>query len=80
MAGPVEKASMAGRPLKSLYFTVPGVPQSLVFTIVTYMGNLRLVVNSERGYIDRDILTSCLKDAFTKIYAASVGEHPMKIE
>ncbi|PIA24852.1 hypothetical protein AQUCO_18800001v1 [Aquilegia coerulea] len=80
MAGPVEKASMAGCPLNSFYFTVPGVPQSLVFTIVTYMGKLRLVVNSERGYIDRDMLTSCLKEAFTKIYATSVGEHPVKIE
>ncbi|MGD7340704.1 WS/DGAT domain-containing protein, partial [Ralstonia pseudosolanacearum] len=38
MVGPVEKASVGGRPLKSFYFTVPGVPQSLVFTIVSYMG------------------------------------------
>ncbi|KAL5731229.1 hypothetical protein ACHQM5_003978 [Ranunculus cassubicifolius] len=80
MVGPVEKASIAGRPLKSFYFTVPGVPQSLVFTIVSYMGKLRLVASSERGFIDPQLLNSCLKEAFTKIYVAAVGEHPVKME
>ncbi|KAF9616645.1 hypothetical protein IFM89_030879 [Coptis chinensis] len=78
MAGPVEKASMAGRPLKSFYFTVPGVPQSLVFTIVSYMGKLRLVSATEKGFIDSQLLNSCLKEAFSKIYVAVVGEHPVK--
>lgn len=80
MVGPVEKASVGGRPLKSFYFTVPGVPQSLVFTIVSYMGKLRLVVTSERDYIDSKLLVSCLKEAFTNIYVAAVGEHPVKMD
>lgn len=56
------------------------VMQSLVFTIVSYMGKLRLITTSERGFIDPQLLNSCLKEAFTNIYVAAVGEHPLKIE
>ncbi|KAF9601525.1 hypothetical protein IFM89_020320 [Coptis chinensis] len=77
MIGPVEKASIGGRPLKSFYFCVSGVPQSMLFTMVSYAGTLRLTVATEKGFIDPKLLISCLKEAFTKIYVAAVGEHPV---
>ncbi|KAK9101706.1 hypothetical protein Sjap_018960 [Stephania japonica] len=79
MCGPQEKASLAGHTLKGFYFTVPGIPQSLVFSIVTYMGKLRLVAASEKGFIDSRVLNSCVKEAFQKIYVAAMGENPLKI-
>ncbi|KAI3993218.1 hypothetical protein MKX01_009961 [Papaver californicum] len=77
MCGPVEKAAVAGNPLKGFYFIIPGMPQSLTFTIVSYMGKLRLVTTSEKGFIDAKLMNSCLKEAFQKIYSAACGEIPV---
>ncbi|KAF9615119.1 hypothetical protein IFM89_022049 [Coptis chinensis] len=77
MIGPVEKASIGGRPLNSFYFCVTGVPQSFLFTMVSYAGKLRMTAATEKGFIDPKLLSSCLKEAFTKIYVAAVGEHPV---
>ncbi|KAH9743002.1 diacylglycerol O-acyltransferase [Citrus sinensis] len=52
MMGPVEKMALANHPIKGLYFMVAGSPQSLVVTIVTYMGNLRVSLGTEEGFID----------------------------
>ncbi|KAI3942121.1 hypothetical protein MKW92_046817 [Papaver armeniacum] len=67
MCGPVEKAAVAGNPLKGFYFIIPGMPQSLTFTIVSYMGKLRLVTTSEKGFIDAKLMNSCLKEAFQNV-------------
>ncbi|KAI3937429.1 hypothetical protein MKW92_029490 [Papaver armeniacum] len=77
MCGPVEKAAVAGNPLKGFYFIIPGMPQSLTFTIVSYMGKLRLVTTSEKGFIDAKLMNSCLKEAFQKMYSAACGEIPV---
>ncbi|KAF6162705.1 hypothetical protein GIB67_022364 [Kingdonia uniflora] len=80
MIGPVEQAAIAGHPLKNFYFTVPGVPQSLVFTIVSYMGKLRLVATVEKDFIDSKLLVSCLKESFQKIYNAAGGKDLLKFD
>ncbi|KAI3951655.1 hypothetical protein MKW92_023215 [Papaver armeniacum] len=77
MCGPVEKAAVAGNALKGFYFIIPGMPQSLTFTIVSYMGKLRLVTTSEKGFIDAKLMNSCLKEAFQKMYSAACGEIPV---
>ncbi|MCL7033463.1 hypothetical protein MKW94_006849 [Papaver nudicaule] len=77
MCGPVEKAAVAGNPLKGFYFIIPGMPQSLTFTIVSYMGKLRLVTTSEKGFIDAKLMNSCMKEAFQKMYSAACGENPV---
>ncbi|KAK9096881.1 hypothetical protein Sjap_022378 [Stephania japonica] len=71
MVGPTEKMNIAGHPINNLYFTVTGSPQSLLFTVLSYMGKLRIVVKSERGFIDSQNFTSCLKEAFKKICEAA---------
>ncbi|KAK9163004.1 hypothetical protein Syun_003906 [Stephania yunnanensis] len=71
MVGPTEKMNIAGHPINDLYFTVTGSPQSLLFTVLSYMGKLRIVVKSERGFIDSQNFTSCLKEAFKKICEAA---------
>ncbi|KAF6154317.1 hypothetical protein GIB67_026773 [Kingdonia uniflora] len=80
MIGPVEQAAISGHAVKNFYFTVPGVPQSLVFTIVSYMGKLRLVATVEKDFIDSKLLVSCLKESFQKIYNAAGGKDLLKFD
>ncbi|KAK9225291.1 hypothetical protein WN943_010332 [Citrus x changshan-huyou] len=71
MMGPVEKMALANHPIKGLYFMVAGSPQSLVVTIVTYMGNLRVSLGTEEGFIDSPKLKSCIENAFEMILDAA---------
>ncbi|KAL9458119.1 hypothetical protein AB3S75_007053 [Citrus x aurantiifolia] len=71
MMGPVEKMALANHPIKGLYFMVAGSPQSLVVTIVTYMGNLRVSLGAEEGFIDSPKLKSCIENAFEMILDAA---------
>ncbi|XP_022147882.1 O-acyltransferase WSD1-like [Momordica charantia] len=66
MIGPLEKMALANRPVKGLYFTVPGMPQSLLITIVSYMGDLRIVFGGEKCFIDQQKLKVCIEDAFKR--------------
>ena len=40
------------------------VLQSLTITMVSYMGNLRVAVGSEKGFIDPHKFKSCVINAF----------------
>lgn len=51
--------------------------QSLVVTMVSYMENLRVVLTGEKGFIDSQLLASCLREAFGKIHAEACGKDGM---
>ncbi|XP_042486400.1 wax ester synthase/diacylglycerol acyltransferase 4-like [Macadamia integrifolia] len=76
MIGPMEQMSLANHPIRGLYFMVVGSPQSLTVTIVSYMGQLRVAVGAEKGFIDDKMFTSCLENAFTRIKAAVCTMQP----
>ncbi|MBA0814930.1 hypothetical protein Gohar_020725 [Gossypium harknessii] len=71
MIGPVERMALANHPIKSLYFMVVGVPQSLTITMVSYMGKLRIAVGTEKGYIDPPKFKSSIENAFEMILKAA---------
>ncbi|CDP14802.1 unnamed protein product [Coffea canephora] len=48
--GPVEQMSLADHPVKGIYFAVPGDPQSLHITVISYAGKLRICLVTERFY------------------------------
>ncbi|CAI0549660.1 unnamed protein product [Linum tenue] len=67
MIGPVEKMSMADHHIKGIYFLVSGNPQNVQTTIVSYMGELRVSVAAEKGFIDPNTFKSCVETAFRLI-------------
>ncbi|CAA3024470.1 O-acyltransferase WSD1-like isoform X1 [Olea europaea subsp. europaea] len=72
MIGPVEQMALANIPIKGLYFTVPGIPQSLQLTIVSYVEKLRIVMSVEKGFIDPNKFKSCIEYAFEAISKAAL--------
>ncbi|KAF9601732.1 hypothetical protein IFM89_022819 [Coptis chinensis] len=71
LIGPKEKMAMAGHPVGACYFLVAGIPQSLIFTVASCMGQLRLVATMEKNHIDSELFNPCMKDAFENIYDAA---------
>ncbi|KAF5179250.1 O-acyltransferase wsd1, partial [Thalictrum thalictroides] len=71
LIGPNEKMAMAGHPVGSCYFIVPGLPQSLTFTTASWMGQLRITATLEKNFIDSQLFNSCMKDAFENIFQAA---------
>ncbi|XP_043710119.1 wax ester synthase/diacylglycerol acyltransferase 4-like [Telopea speciosissima] len=69
--GPMQKVALADNPVNGFYFTVGGVPQSLFFTVMSYMGKLRVITLAEKGFIDSELLISCMKEAFGNILEAA---------
>ncbi|KAF6160707.1 hypothetical protein GIB67_019647 [Kingdonia uniflora] len=78
LIGPKEKLAMVNQPIGSFYFLVTRVPQSLTFTVATTMGDLKLVVTMEKGFIDSEVFTSCMNEAFKNIYKAACGKNMEK--
>ncbi|RWR96235.1 O-acyltransferase WSD1 isoform X1 [Cinnamomum micranthum f. kanehirae] len=74
LIGPVEQMSIADHPVKSLYFMVVGVPQSLTITMVSYNGEMKMAFGTEKGFINSQLLVSCMEKAFARIYEAAVGK------
>ncbi|KAF5948309.1 hypothetical protein HYC85_014266 [Camellia sinensis] len=72
MIGPIEQMALANDPCSGIYFMVVGVPQSLTITMVSYMGNLRVAVGTEKGYIDSKKYKSCIQNAFHMMFKAAV--------
>ncbi|XP_021718181.1 O-acyltransferase WSD1-like [Chenopodium quinoa] len=71
MIGPIEKVALVDHPVKGIYFMVCGTPKSLVITIMSYMQTVRIGVGVEKGLIDSQKLTSCIKNAFDLVYEAA---------
>ncbi|KAL5714220.1 hypothetical protein ACHQM5_016211 [Ranunculus cassubicifolius] len=67
LVGPMEKLAIADHPISNIYFTVTGAPQSLIFLVMSYNGQLTIAVSVEKGFIDSQLLGSCMNEAFKKI-------------
>lgn len=72
LIGPVEQMALANHPVKGFYFTMAGAPVSLGVAIVSYMGNLRVAITSEKDYIDAHKLKSCIQKAFDLISKTTI--------
>ncbi|CAI0549654.1 unnamed protein product [Linum tenue] len=64
LVGPLEKMSIADHHIKGMYFMVAGSPQDVTISVISYMGQLRVSVGAEKGFIDHDKLKSCIQMAF----------------
>ncbi|XP_058095421.1 wax ester synthase/diacylglycerol acyltransferase 4-like [Magnolia sinica] len=73
LIGPMEQMSIADHPIRGLYFMVVGVPQSLTITMVSYNGQLTVALGTEKGYINSQLLSSCMERAFDTIFEAAMG-------
>ncbi|KAF5176663.1 O-acyltransferase wsd1 [Thalictrum thalictroides] len=67
LIGPKEKLAIADHPISSIFFTVAGVPMSLIFPVISYMGKLTIGISGEKNLIDTQLLASCMTEAFKKI-------------
>ncbi|KAG4925803.1 hypothetical protein JHK87_051343 [Glycine soja] len=72
LVGPIQQMALANHPVKGLYFTLAGGPESLVISIMSYMGVLRVTLKTEKGFIDEHKLKSCMQSAFDKILQAAM--------
>ncbi|KAA8524379.1 hypothetical protein F0562_010802 [Nyssa sinensis] len=72
LIGPVEQMALANHPISGFYFSVVGAPQSLVVTMVSYVGKLRVSVGVEKGFMDPCKFKSCIENAFQMIFKAAV--------
>ncbi|CAN1351391.1 Wax ester synthase/diacylglycerol acyltransferase 6 [Linum perenne] len=64
MIGPTEKMTLADHHVKGIYFLIAGNPQNLTVTMVSYMGQMRVTIGAEKGFIDPNKLKSCIQSAF----------------
>ncbi|KAI6693953.1 hypothetical protein NL676_021663 [Syzygium grande] len=74
VTGPMEKLSLGNHLVKGMYFTVVGSPESLQITMISYAGNLRVVVRAEQGFIDSKLYTRSLHDALDMILHDACGK------
>ncbi|XP_027352697.1 O-acyltransferase WSD1-like [Abrus precatorius] len=72
LVGPVQQMSLANHPVKGLYFTLAGGPESLVISIMSYMGVMRVTFKTEKDFIDERKLKSCMHSAFEVILQAAM--------
>ncbi|KAI3929164.1 hypothetical protein MKX01_006400 [Papaver californicum] len=52
LIGPKEQMAFMNHPVSSCYYFTAGVPQSIIFTSVTNMDKLMVVVTMEKGFVD----------------------------
>ncbi|KAI3922588.1 hypothetical protein MKX01_006277 [Papaver californicum] len=69
---PMEKISLENRPVKGIYFMVVNVPQSLMVTMVSYTGKMRIIVGAEKELINHKLFNACLEKAFERIFKAAI--------
>ncbi|KAH7863766.1 hypothetical protein Vadar_021761 [Vaccinium darrowii] len=72
LIGPVEQMAVANHPIKGLYFTFVGSPESLAITILSYVDKLRITTRMEKDFIDPQKFNSCIENAFEMIFEAAV--------
>ncbi|KAJ0966873.1 hypothetical protein J5N97_023790 [Dioscorea zingiberensis] len=73
MIGPMEQVQLHGHPISGLHFTLIHTPQSLTITILSYMGNVRVAFSAEKGFIDSQLLVSCMEKSFEMLYEVAVA-------
>ncbi|KAI3841801.1 hypothetical protein MKX03_029645 [Papaver bracteatum] len=76
--GPKEQMAIMNHPVSSFYYFMSGIPQSITFTSVSCIEQLKLVVTMEKGFIDSELFISCMDEAFENIFQAAFGNHPGK--
>ncbi|KAG5545293.1 hypothetical protein RHGRI_017680 [Rhododendron griersonianum] len=76
LIGPVEQMALANHPIKGLYFTLVGGPESLSITMISYVGKLRVAIRMEKGFMDSKKFSSCIENAFDMIFQAAVQDAP----
>ncbi|GLJ40922.1 hypothetical protein SUGI_0846570 [Cryptomeria japonica] len=67
MNGPAEKMKLAGYGVRSGFFSVSGVPQTILVTCMSYADNIRMQVITTKGYVDAKKLSKCFEEAFLEI-------------
>ncbi|GLJ31036.1 hypothetical protein SUGI_0620900 [Cryptomeria japonica] len=67
LIGPMEKIAMNQIPVKNMFFSISGLPQTLLLTVVSYMGSVRLEVIGVKGYVNCDSLAKCFGDCFEEM-------------
>ncbi|KAJ0966872.1 hypothetical protein J5N97_023789 [Dioscorea zingiberensis] len=70
--GPMEQVQLHGHPISGFHFMMFGNPQSLTISILSYMGNVRVAFGAEKGFIDSQLLVSCMEKSFEMLYEATV--------
>nr|KYP69303.1 O-acyltransferase WSD1 [Cajanus cajan] len=73
LVGPMQQMSLANHPVKGLYFTLAGGPESLAISIMSYVGVLRVTLKTEKDFIDEQRLKYCMQSAFQMILKAATG-------
>ncbi|MED6158340.1 hypothetical protein PIB30_031862 [Stylosanthes scabra] len=71
LVGPLQQMALANHPVKGLYFTLAGGPESLVISMMSYMGMIRVTFKTEKDFIDENKLKSCMQSAFEMILKAA---------
>ncbi|XP_068649106.1 wax ester synthase/diacylglycerol acyltransferase 11-like [Aristolochia californica] len=66
--GPKEKIKLAEQELKNICFFLTGLPNSVVASVMSYNGQLTIVVTIEKGFIAPKLFISCMSEAFECIY------------
>ncbi|XP_027926793.1 O-acyltransferase WSD1-like [Vigna unguiculata] len=72
LVGPVQQMALANHPVKGLYFTLAGGPESLVISIMSYMEVIKVTLKTEKDFIDEQKLKSCMQSAFEMILQAAM--------
>ncbi|KAG2404100.1 uncharacterized protein HKW66_Vig0110220 [Vigna angularis] len=72
LVGPVQQMALANHPVKGLYFTLAGGPESLVISIMSYMEVIKVTLKTEKDFIDEQKLKSCMQTAFEMILRAAM--------
>ncbi|KAK7340269.1 hypothetical protein VNO77_20971 [Canavalia gladiata] len=75
MIGPIEQMALGNHPIRSFFFTGSGNPQSLLISIISYMGTLRVTTATEKGFIDEQKLVRYLNSAFEMLHREAVKEN-----
>ncbi|RZC79793.1 hypothetical protein C5167_042367 [Papaver somniferum] len=78
LIGPKEQMAFMNHPVINFYYIVSGIPQSTTFTSMTNNDKLMVVVTMEKGFIDSELFTSCMDEAFENIFQAAFGDNQGK--
>ncbi|XP_027909849.1 O-acyltransferase WSD1-like isoform X1 [Vigna unguiculata] len=77
LIGPVEPMVLANHPVKGLYFTMTGGPESINISVISYTKTLRITLKTQKGFIDERKFKLCVVKAFDVISKAAM-EMPNK--
>ncbi|BAT90117.1 hypothetical protein VIGAN_06129600 [Vigna angularis var. angularis] len=72
LIGPVEPMVLANHPVKGLYFTMTGGPESINISVISYTRTLRITLKTQKGFIDEKKFKLCVVKAFDVISKAAM--------